>query len=200
MPAARYGRLTWFDPETFDADQRALYALLTQGNRIAGGASLPRTDETGRLYGPYNALLASPKFSRAFQEAGNVLRREGAYTERCREIAILETAVLRRCDFEWHAHEPPGRTVGLTDDELTAIRTGAPAPTLDATETLVRNVAQALARGRDLDDALYAEASAALGERALFELVMLVGYFDLLATVIGVFRASLPPGKQPVFG
>lgn len=197
---ARYGRLTWFEPENFDDDQRALYDYLTQGGRIAGTASLPRTDEAGRLYGPYNALLASPKFSKPFQEAGNVLRREAAYTPRCREVAILELAVLRRCGFEWHAHEPPGRAVGLTEDEITAIRTGAPAPTLDRTETLVREVTQALVRARDLDDALYAAASAALGERALVELVMLVCYFDTLAVAITVFRAALPPGREPPFG
>lgn len=198
--AERYGRLTWFEPEAFDDDQRGLHAYLTGGRRIAGAGSLPRTDEAGRLYGPYNALLASPKFSRAFQEAGNYLRTDATYTPRCREIAILELATLRRCGFEWHAHEPPGRAVGLTDDEITALRTGAPAPTFDATETLVRRVAQSLANARDLDDALYAAASAALGERALFEIVMLISYFDTLAVAITVFRAELPPGREPPFG
>jgi alkylhydroperoxidase family enzyme len=200
MPAERYGRLTWFAPETFDADQQTLHEYLTGGHRIAGTDSLPRTDPSGRLYGPYNALLASPTFSRAFQEAGNVLRRDATYTPRCREIAILELAALRRCGFEWHAHEPPGRAVGLTDAEIAALRTGAPAPTFDATETLVRRVTQSLARARDLDDALYAQASAALGERALFELVMLVSYFDTLAVAITVFRAELPPGREEPFG
>jgi alkylhydroperoxidase family enzyme len=196
----RYGRLTWFEPATFDDAQQALYDYLTQGARIAGPDSLPRTDAAGRLYGPYNALLASPAFSRAFQEAGNVLRRDATYTPRCREIAILELAALRRCGFEWHAHEPPGRAVGLTGDEIAALRSGAPAPSFDAMETLVRAVTQALVRARDLDDDLYARAVAALGERALFELVMLVSYFDTLAVAIGVFRAELPPGREPPFG
>jgi alkylhydroperoxidase family enzyme len=200
MPAERYGRLTWFEPETFDDDQRTLHEYLTGGHRIAGADSLPRTDASGRLYGPYNALLASPVFSRAFQEAGNVLRRDATYTPRCREIAILELAALRRCGFEWHAHAPAGRAVGLTPEELTALRTGAPAPTLDATETLVRRIAQALVRARDLDDALYEQAVAALGERALFELIMLVSYFDTLAVAITVFRAQLPPGREEPFG
>jgi hypothetical protein len=198
--AERYGRLTWFEPKNFDADQRALHEYITGSRRLSGADSLPRNDDTGRLYGPFNALLASAKFGRAFHEAGNVLRHEATYAPRCREVAILELAALRRNGFEWRAHEPAGRNAGLTEDELTAIRTGAPAPTLDPTETLVRAVAQSYARSGDLDDALYAAAVDALGERALFELVMLLCYFDTLATAITVFRAKLPPGHEEPFG
>jgi alkylhydroperoxidase family enzyme len=198
--AERYGRLTWFEPEELDSDQRALYDYITQTRRLPGGGLLPRSDEDGRLYGPFNALLVSPKFGKAFHEAGNELRHHATYTPRCREIAILELAVLRRCGFEWRAHEPNGRGIGLTEDELTAIRTGAPAPTLDRAETLVREVTQSLVRSRDIDDALYAAAAATLGERALFEIVMLVNYFDTLALAIGVFRSALPAGFEPPFG
>jgi alkylhydroperoxidase family enzyme len=200
MPAERYGRLTWFAPEDFDTDQRALHDYITQGRRLGGADSLPRADAGGRLYGPFNALMASAKFGKAFHEAGNVLRHQATFTPRCREVAILELAVQRRCGFEWLAHEPPGRAAGLTEDELTAIRTGAPALSLDRSEALVREVTQALVRARDIDDALYAEAMAALGERALFEIVMLVCYFDTLAMAITVFRAGLPPGKDAPFG
>jgi alkylhydroperoxidase family enzyme len=196
----RYGRLTWFEPESLDDQQRVLYDVITQGRRLPGGGLLPRQDDAGRLFGPFNALLVSPAFGKAFHEAGNELRHRATYTPRCREIAILELAVLRRCGFEWRAHEGNGRGSGLTEDELTAIRTGAPAPTLDRAETLVREVAQALVRGRDIDDALYAAAAGALGERALFEIVMLICYFDTLAMAIGVFRATLPPGFEPPFG
>jgi alkylhydroperoxidase family enzyme len=198
--AERYGRLTWFEPENLDPDQRALYDYITQTRRLPGAGLLPRSDDAGRLFGPFNALLESAKFGKAFHEAGNELRHHATYTPRCREVAILELAALRRCGFEWRAHEPNGRGIGLTEDELTAIRTGAPAPTLDRTETLVREVAQALVRARDIDDALYAAAAAALGERALFEIVMLICYFDTLAMAITVFRSALPPGFEPPFG
>jgi hypothetical protein len=32
------------------------------------------------------------------------------------------------------------------------------------------------------------------------ELLLLVGYFDMLATTMTVFRAELPAGKEPPFG
>jgi alkylhydroperoxidase family enzyme len=200
MPKDRYGRLPWYEPEEFDADQRALYEYVAHGPRMPATKSLPLVDPAGRMYGPFNALLATPVLGKQFHEVGKLLRYQTGFTERIREIAILELSVLRRCGIEWYAHEPIGRRAGLTDDELTAIRTGAPAPTLDPTETIVRHVTQSLLRSRDLDDALYAAALDALGEKVLMELLLLVGYFDMLATTMTVFRAELPAGKEPPFG
>jgi hypothetical protein len=42
----------------------------------------------------------------------------------------------------------------------------------------------------DLDDALWAEASAAIGEQVMFELTTLVGYYSTLALQLRVFRVE----------
>jgi alkylhydroperoxidase family enzyme len=200
MPKARYGRLPWFEPAELDADQTALYEYVAHGPRMPATKALPLVDDEGRMYGPFNALLMTPVLGKQFHEVGKLLRYQTGFTPRGREVAILELSVLRRCGIEWYAHSPIGARVGLTDDELTAILTGAPAPTLDRSETIIRHVTQSLLRSRDIDDALYADAVEALGERVLMELLLLVGYFDMLATTMTVFRAELPAGKEPPFG
>jgi alkylhydroperoxidase family enzyme len=201
MPQDRYGRLPWFEPAEFDPDQQALYEYVAHGPRMPATNVFPLVDDAGgRMFGPFNAFLASPVLGKALHEVGKVLRYQSGLTPRGREVAILELSVLRRCDIEWYAHSPIGAKAGLTEEELTAIRTGAPAPTLDRTETIVRRVTQSLARSRDIDDALYADAAAALGDRVLVDLVMLVMYFDLLASTMTIFRAELPAGRHPWFG
>ena len=57
---------------------------------------------------------------------------------------------------------------------------------------------QALLDRRDLDDDEYAAAET-LGTDKLAELVMLVGYYDSLSLLLGVFRAPLPPDGEPRF-
>jgi 4-carboxymuconolactone decarboxylase len=201
MPRDRYGRLPWYEPEEFDADQRTFYEYVAHGPRMPATTALPLVDPVGgRMYGPFNAFLSTPVLGKALHECGKILRYQTGFTARGREVAILELSALRRCGIEWYAHEPIGRRAGLTDEELTAIRTGAPAPTLDESETLIRQVTQSLLRSRDIDDALYAAAAAALGDKVLMEYVMLVCYFDMLATTMTVFRAELPAGKEPPFG
>jgi alkylhydroperoxidase family enzyme len=200
MPKDRYGRLPWFEPAELDADGRALYEYVAHGPRMPATKALPLVDEEGRMYGPFNALLMTPVLGKQFHEVGKLLRYETGFTARGREVAILELSVLRRCGIEWYAHEPIGRRAGLTDAEIDAIRTGAPAPTLDRSEQIIRSVTQSLLRARDVDDALYAAAVESLGEKVLMELLILIGYFDMLATTMTVFRAELPAGREAPFG
>ena len=145
-------------------------------------------------------MVGSPLAGAALHQVGGHLRHRAGYTDRVREIAVLELAVIRRSATEWHAHEPYARSGVLTDDEITAIRMSAPAPTFDAAETIARKIVQSLLRSKDIDDALYAEAAAVFSTRVLIELVMLILYFDLLATTITVFRAAIPAGKPSPFG
>ncbi len=191
------------EPEEFDADQRAFYEFLTQEPRLKAASDdlrLPLVDERGRLYAPFNIMVTSPLAGAALHQVGGHLRHRAGYTDRVREIAVLELAVIRRSGTEWHAHEPYARNGVLTDDEIEAIRSSAPAPTFDASETIARKIVQSLLRSKDIDDGLYAEASAVFPPRVLIELVMLVLYFDLLATSINVFRAAIPAGRPAPFG
>ncbi len=195
-----YGRLPWFEPDEFNDEQRALYDFLTLTPRLEATARLPMVDEAGRMFGPFNAFMASPVLGRILHELGTFLRKNGGYSVRVREVAILELAVLRRCATEWHAHEPVALKGILTAEEVAAIKGGAPAPTLDAAETITRRLVQALVWTNDVDDQLYAEADALFGPQTLVELFMLIKYFDLLATAITVFRAAIPAGKPSPFG
>lgn len=193
------GRLDWYEPHELDGHARQLYDRITGGPRARGPQALPLTDDAGRLEGPFNALLVSPEIGTAVQELGTAIRYRGALSDRAREIAILEVAALHRSEFEWYAHERLGRRAGLTGAEIAALRDGVAAPSFDRVESLVRTVVRALVRERDLDDASYHDASDVLGNALLMELVALVGYYELLALNLRVWRTPLPDGAEPVF-
>ncbi len=195
----QHGRLHWYAPEELDADQRALYDRIVARPRLQGPSAASLTDEAGRMHGPLNAMLLNPAVGTAQLELGTRVRFSTRFTGREREIAILEVAAQRRSAFEWCAHEPVGRKEGLTDEELTALRTGAPAASFDANEALVRDLARTLVHERGLDDPTFATAVAAIGEERLMDLVMIVAYYDLIALSLGVWRPPLPAGAAPPF-
>ena len=194
-----HGRLPWLAPQDLDADARRLYERIVGGPRTQVPRAFPLTDEAGRLNGPFNAMLLSPEVGSALQELGAAIRYRSTLSPRAREIAILEVSVLRHSSFEWYAHVRVGEQAGLTAAEIAALRDGLPAPTLDATESLMRELVRELVRERDLDDATFAAASQQLGNRALMELVALVGYYDLLALSLRVWRTPLPAGADAPF-
>ncbi|NRQ32006.1 carboxymuconolactone decarboxylase family protein [Nonomuraea sp. NN258] len=129
-------------------------------------------------------MLLSPPVGDALQELGAAIRYRSTLTDRCREIAIL--VVANHCDsaFEREVHEGIGRGLGLTEDQLAALREGGPLDLPDATESAVLRVTRALVARRDLDEQEYAE----LAEGVVFELTTLVGYYTTLALQLRVFR------------
>ena len=194
-----HGRLHWFAPGELDEPQNLLYESITGGARAKAPRTFSLTDEAGRLNGPFNAMLVTPNVGAPLQEVGSAIRYKTTFTARAREIAILELAALRKSEFEWYAHVRVGKHAGLTDDEIGALRTGTPAPTLDAQETLIRNLARTIATERDLDDATFSAALEALGRERLNDLIVLVGYYDLLSLSLNIWRTPLPPDGAPVF-
>jgi alkylhydroperoxidase family enzyme len=189
-------RLPALHPNDLDHEQRDVYEAIVGGRAVAT-STFSLADDEGRLLGPFNAMLYSPAVGGPLQELGAALRFRTSFTKREREIATLVVAAWFRSDYEWYAHERIGRKAGLTEDELTALRTGADPVLADARERIVHAAARALATDGDLSAPMFAEATASLGRSAVVELVSLVGYYSALALQLRVFRAGLPDGAAP---
>lgn len=194
-----HGRLPWPRPDELDEPRRRVYDAIAGGPRAAGPQSFRLTDDDGRLEGPFNAMLVSPGVGMALQDLGAAVRYRTSLSDRAREIAILVLAALRRSDFEWYAHERVGRRAGLTEDELGALLLGEEPDGLSESELAVLRTTTALATTGDLDDDEFARAAATLGREGIAELVVLVGYYDLLALSLRVWRTPLPAGETAPF-
>lgn len=189
-------RLPRLRPPFADPHRQALHAALVGGRRDRGPQAYDLTAPDGSLVGPFGLMLQAPHVGEPLQELGAAVRFETSLPDRAREIAILTVASVTGSDFERYAHERIGRMVGLAEAELDRIRTGtfAEAPDADRVEAMVCTVAGLLADRRPLDDDAYAAAVGLLGERALLELVVLVGYYTMLAQMMSVFGVGAPDG------
>jgi 4-carboxymuconolactone decarboxylase len=189
MTAQPPSRLRGLLPASLDADQRSLYDGITTGPRNTGPRSFPLTDDSGALRGPFNAMLLSPPVGEAEQMLGAAIRYQTLLTARQRELAILCVAVFRRSGFEWRAHVAVGRGIGLSDEELAALRAGEPVGA-DEQERATVAYARNLVATWDTNNELYDTAVSLLGERHVFELTALVGYYSTLALQLQVYAAA----------
>jgi SAM-dependent methyltransferase/alkylhydroperoxidase family enzyme len=179
-------------------EQQQLYDAIA--SRRTGSAPPTRiVDEHGDLQGPFNAMHHYPALGHALQELGAVLRFGGLLPDRARELVILTVAAAWESEFEWWAHHRIGREIGLTDDEIAAVRASAPMALDDHVERAALDVARATTSRGDLDEGEYARAYDALGDRMLIEVLTLVGYYALLALQMRVHRVPLPEGATPSF-
>lgn len=185
-------RLRRMLPGALDAEQRRLYDRVLGGPRASTARVVELTDADGGLYGPFNAWLLSPNFGSAIESLGAAIRFAAVFDARLRELAILSVANDADSEFELYAHEALGRAAGLTDAELAALRAGTVPESCSPDERLALELVTELRRTGDLSDESHRRAVARFGERGLFELVTLVGFYSMLALQLRVYRTPPP--------
>lgn len=194
---ARLGRLPAPSRDELDEGARAVYDAITAGPRAAHGLPSTVADASGRLQGPFNAMVqATPAVGDALQRLGAEIRYGSALPDRVRELAILTVAAYRRSEFEWLAHAEPAARAGLDDDVLEGIARGD-AGFFEYSDALVHRAVMELISDRDLTQNTYEQVCTLLGIRGAVDLVTLVGYYDTLALTIRAFRAPLPDDADP---
>lgn len=176
-------------PIDLDSGQAALYAGITGGPRAQGPQHFDLTGADGALLGPFNALLLSPDLGAALQEVGTAVRYRSRLSARTREMAILTVASHWASSFERHAHESVGRSVGLTDQEISEISAGRVPELEDLHEQACAHLVRAMVDG-DVNDEDWAAWAETAGNVAIFELTTLVGYYATLALQLRVFRVE----------
>jgi alkylhydroperoxidase/carboxymuconolactone decarboxylase family protein YurZ len=176
-------------PAELDDDRRALYSLIADGPRRAQ-ARVPLVDDAGRLLGPFGLMLLSPRIGAAVQSVGAALRFDADLPPRLRELAILTVAASVGSPVEWAAHEGAALDAGADPGQLQHVLDGRLPTGVEPAELVGLRVVRALLAARTLDDGLYAEALAALGESGLAAVVWLVGYYQMLATALATFRPA----------
>jgi 4-carboxymuconolactone decarboxylase len=186
----RHARIT---PDAMTAEQTEIYARFTGGRRAAPGSAFSLVHPDGGLIGPPNTWLLSPPLAAVFERIGYAMRYELQLSDRSREIAILLQAFHLASPFELYAHRQAGRAAGLTDAEIEGLATRAEPEFRDDEERAVFTATLAILDRGTLHDAEFTSAVAALGERSLFELVALVGYYAMVATQLAVFGVQPPP-------
>lgn len=179
--------------------QRALFDAITGGKRGAGKAPGTYLTPGGGLRGPFNALLRVPHVGDPAQRLGECLRFDGVLPARQREIAVLCVAAHWRADYEWWAHARIAGECGVEEQVIQAIQRNSSPSFADPAERLVHDFSRAMLEEHGVGDRLYGEILAAIGEEALVELVVLLGYYSLVSMLLVAFRVPLPEGETAPF-
>ncbi|WP_231941156.1 carboxymuconolactone decarboxylase family protein [Arthrobacter sp. U41] len=187
----RVGRFPLLAPDELSDQQRDLYGAIAGPPRGNGPFSI--VDETGRLNGPFNALLYSPAIGNAVQALGAALRFGGSLPDRTRELVICAVAAELESAYEWYAHSRVATSVGISGTELNQLRDGEFPDTLTATESAALGLTRALLRGKTVGHEIHAAALEHFGHEGITELSVLVGYYRLLAGILAAGDVPVPP-------
>ena len=169
-----------------DDDAKRTYDQLAD----PGGGSL------AGLRGPGGMRLHSPLLSACLRPANLYLRDQAGIDPRWREVAILTTAREHDCRFEWAAHEPEARRVGVPDEVIEAIRARGPLDGLDGRSAAIIAFGRELFGKHRVSPETYRRLADGLEPRLLVDLVNLMGLYAMTAAMLIAFDAQLPEGAE----
>ncbi len=187
------GRLPLFTPNSLTAPQKDLYDfIMTKMVPWANSSGFKANLADGTLIGPFNPVLLSPEMYKAFLSLQQVEQENTSLSARVREIIILTIGSIWESDYERYAHAAVAQKAGLSLHATRALCQGQPAEELSQPERLAQQITKKLTVEHKIDDALYEEAVDAFGTRGIVELVMLAGCYDIISSLLNVFRVPSP--------
>jgi 4-carboxymuconolactone decarboxylase len=145
----------------------------------------------GKVDGPYWAIMRSPGLTAAMQKTGEYFRFECQLDKRLTELAILLTARAWTQQYVWDFHAPVAVKAGLKTAGVEAIAEARRPLDLADDEAVVYDFVTELLANKSVSDATYARALPLLGETGVMDVLGVVGYYSMLATVLNVARVPL---------
>lgn len=136
--------------------------------------------------------LHSPRFATLANDFAEYVGHVAPKTKRLKEIAILVVASGLNSAFEWFWHERLGRQLGLTAEQLEALKEGGDCKFDDEVEQVTCDLARALVKRRGVDQALHDRAIGHLGRDGVSELVGLLGLYVMVAYSLDFYDVPVP--------
>jgi len=141
----------------------------------------------------FTTLAHSPGLLRRVNMLGGRFLFRGKLEPRLREIVILRSAYLSGSEYEFGQHRLIGRTCGLTDTEIAALATSDGGGGWSQTEQLAIALAGELHNDDVASDATWAGLRDALDDAQLVELLLLPGFYRMLAGFLNSAGVQLEP-------
>ena len=148
----------------------------------------------GQLYNVIATIGNNPEALRAFLAWGSYVLRRTALEPREREIIILRVGHLCRSDYEWAQHVRLARSVGMTTEEIAAIRVGAGADLWDARARTLLTATDELQREHFVSDSTWGALTAFMSPRQCMDVVFIAGHYVQVCMMLNTFGVQLDPG------
>jgi len=161
--------------------------LSLQGQDLALYQSL--CAKRGKIDGMYRTLLNNPTLTKYVSDLGTYLRFESTLPGNMREFIILYVAHHLQVNYEWEKHIQPAHQAGLKDEIVTAIKNNAALP--EPYHTLAVAI-QHVVTLENIPMLLQNELIKILSVKGVLELVILVGFYRMIAGVITAFDVPDP--------
>ena len=170
------------------------YEELAPAQKVLADRELASPSRSGG--GPLNIFLRSPEYAEVARPLSAYLRFQAPFPEKLKELAIMLTGRFWGGTYVWWSHRPFAIKAGLSEDLIQALAKGERPADMAADEAVVYDFTTELLSTRKVSDAHYRAFVERFGERAVVDLVGLIGAYHTTSMLFAVERYPLPAGEK----
>ena len=179
-------------------DDQKIYFNSLMAGPISGTGSKGVVQGATSLGAPFNVLLRSPVLAERMRKVGEYLRFESTIPKRLNEFAILITARTWTAQYEWYAHLRLALKEGLDPLIGEELAQGQRPSKMKPDEEAVYDFCHELHARHCVSDSNYNAVLKLFGEQGVVDLMMVSGYYVMVAMALNVNRSPLPEGAIPI--
>lgn len=146
----------------------------------------------------FRLLANSPGALKMWHQFGEWIRWDSVLDARLRELAILYVGYLTSSDYEFSHHVQLGLSFGVTDEDLKGLaRLSAGEPThFSELDLVVLRVTKDMTEDITLGRGDWDYLAGRLGTEALEDLVVIIGFYNMVVRVIAATELDVEPDYQ----
>jgi 4-carboxymuconolactone decarboxylase len=192
------GRLPQLKPDDLAPTQSDFYdSLVTNKVRWAESAGARAIADDGSLLGPFNPLLFNPVLGAAQISVFRDDKNSTSLSARVHEIVILTVGAAWQAEYELYAHRAVAKVVGLPDTVIDAMAAGETPELESEQEASAYNFSWQLAHNHRVDPTTYDTATRCFDNKAHVDMVLLIGLYMTVCSIINAFEIPVPESQAP---
>jgi len=160
---------------------------ILEASKVLGGGRPINIFTTMAHHG--RALKHTFALGGAFLVAGNIADRE-------RELIILRVSANTGCEYEYAQHLVIGKRAGLSRAEMVELVTGADLGSWPEHEKTLVDMVDELCNEDCVGEQTWSQLAGRYDERQLVELLLLTGYYRMLAGFLNSAGVQIDPGLE----
>lgn len=145
-----------------------------------------------------NTLAQHPKLAMAYNVFGKHLLLESTLTARVKELIVLRTSWRVKCQYEWHYHVGYAVMVGMTMDEIAAIRDFPNDWQWAEIDRCVLATTDDLIDRARIADETWAALSRHFDRQQIMDIVFTIGHYVMLSWALSSFGVQLEDGVDRI--
>lgn len=137
----------------------------------------------------YRILANAPEMLNAWLQFAYALRSRPALSRHIRELCILRTAQLHRCDYEWIQHEPMARKAGVTEAKIRSLQNWQVSNVFSMRERAALRLTELLFENK-LSPNAEEHIHALFSDAEMIELILTIGFYIMVPRVLLAIDAN----------